>query len=639
MPCPLASKGAGGTFHIEVNGVNKTGSFTVPDTGGWQNWVTIRKTGLTLSQGQQVLKLVMDSDGAAGAVGNFNYMRFNLEASSGGGPSSTPYGGAAAALPGKLQLEAFDNGGEGVAYHDLSVENLGGAYRSTGVDIETTTDSGGGYNIGWVYAGEWLAYTVNVGAAGTYDIEARVSSPGAGGTFHIEIDGVDRTGALSVPNTGGWQQWTTIRKAGVSLNAGLQVWRVVIDSNGSTNAMGNLNYLSVLSSSGSGTSNPPPPVTQPSSLSDRDIGDPQLAGSTTAANGRFTVTGSGQDIWDAFDQFHFAYQQLQGDMEVIARVDSLQGPDEWSKGGVMIRESLAATARNVLVAATIAKGWTFQRRIDEGGNTLPSDGLRPSGTAPGWVKLVRQGDVFTGYYSPDGSAWVRINSDTIPMSSTVYVGMAVTAHNDGERATAAFSNFVVQGVSASGNGNQPPTVWVSNPANGTSYTSPASLTINATASDNDGNIARVDFYASGTLIGSDTSNPYSFNWTGVGSGTYSLTAVARDDDGATTTSSAVGVTVLGTTTNIPTTLVFTPSADHITLVTSYSVALYRSGTSVTSTPVASKNLGKPSLVNNEISVSISDIVNPLPSGTYYAVVTAVGSGGSASSSPSASFTK
>jgi hypothetical protein len=118
-----------------------------------------------------------------------------------------------------------------------------------------------------------------------------------------------------------------------------------------------------------------------------------------------------------------------------------------------------------------------------------------------------------------------------------------------------------------------------------------------------------------------------------------LTAVARDNNGATTTSSAVNVTVSSATSTTPTTLVFTASADHASLVTSYSVALFRSGTSPTSTPVVTKNLGKPSPVNNEISVVISDIVNPLSSGSYYAVVTAIGSGGSSASSPSADFSK
>jgi hypothetical protein len=74
-------------------------------------------------------------------------------------------------------------------------------------------------------------------------------------------------------------------------------------------------------------------------------------------------------------------------------------------------------------------------------------------------------------------------------------------------------------------------------------------------------------------------------------------------------------------------------------VTSYSVAIRRAGDPVSATPVATKDLGKPAPVNNEIIVDISDIVNPLPAGSYYAVVTAIGSGGSTASAPSPTFTK
>ena len=253
----VASSGAGGTFHIDVNGVNKTGTFTVPNTGGWQTWVTLRKTGLTLSGGQQVFKLVLDSSGPGGAVGNFNYLRVAASSSgSGGSGGSNAYDGTPVALPGTIQAENFDNGGEGVGYHDLSSQNSGGDYRATGVDIDAAVDSGGGYNVGWAFAGEWLAYTVNVATAGTYDIEARVASEGSGGTFHIEVNGVDRTGPFTVPNTSGWQSWTTIRKTGLSLSAGQQIWRLVMDTNGSTTAVGNLNFIRVVSAS-SGNDQPP----------------------------------------------------------------------------------------------------------------------------------------------------------------------------------------------------------------------------------------------------------------------------------------------------------------------------------------------------------------------------------------------
>ncbi|MEO6004368.1 MAG: DNRLRE domain-containing protein [Opitutus sp.] len=92
-------------------------------------------------------------------------------------------------------------------------------------------------------------------------------------------------------------------------------------------------------------------------------------------------------------------------------------------------------------------------------------------------------------------------------------------------------------------GNVLPTVAISSPASGATFTAPASITINATATDSDGTITQVDFYQGATLLGSATSSPYSFTWTGVAAGSYSLTAKATDNAGGTQTSTAIPVTV------------------------------------------------------------------------------------------------
>ncbi len=149
------------------------------------------------------------------------------------------------AFPGTSELEQFDNGGADVAYHDATSGNSGGEYRTTDVDLQTTADAGGGYNVGWVSVGEWLNYTVTVAAAGTNAIDVRVASPGAGGTFHLEANGVDKTGPMRVPDTGDWQAWTTVSRAGVALAAGRQTLRLVIDAVGSSGWIGNFNWLRV----------------------------------------------------------------------------------------------------------------------------------------------------------------------------------------------------------------------------------------------------------------------------------------------------------------------------------------------------------------------------------------------------------
>jgi hypothetical protein len=132
----------------------------------------------------------------------------NLTAGALAPPSPTPYNGIAMVLPGTLATENFDNGGEGVAYHDTTPGNSGGAYRATGVDIESASD--GGSDVGWITAGEWLNYTVNVASAGTYTVNLRVASP-SGASMHVGFNAASSVWkVLSVPNTGGWQNWTTV---------------------------------------------------------------------------------------------------------------------------------------------------------------------------------------------------------------------------------------------------------------------------------------------------------------------------------------------------------------------------------------------------------------------------------------------
>jgi hypothetical protein len=168
--------------------------------------------------------------------------------SGGGGPGdggSTPFSGTPVLLPGKIEAENFDNGSTGVAYADSTASNLGGQYRDTAVDIELTSDVNGGYDITWTDQGEWLKYTVQVKTSGTYTLGFRVAAPSAGGTFHLEVDGVDVTGPVTIPNTGGWQIWRTVKKPGVTLSAGTQVWRLIFDAEGPAGVMGNLNYIRV----------------------------------------------------------------------------------------------------------------------------------------------------------------------------------------------------------------------------------------------------------------------------------------------------------------------------------------------------------------------------------------------------------
>jgi outer membrane biosynthesis protein TonB len=135
-----------------------------------------------------------------------------------------PYGGSPASLPGRIEAEDFDLGGEGVAYHDSGSSNAGGDYRQTGVDIQETRDDSGSYNVGWIDDGEWLEYTVDV-PAGAYAVRARVASPEGGSTLVVKIDGGE-IGRLTLPATGSWQRWTTEPIGTVDLGAGTRTLRL-----------------------------------------------------------------------------------------------------------------------------------------------------------------------------------------------------------------------------------------------------------------------------------------------------------------------------------------------------------------------------------------------------------------------------
>jgi O-glycosyl hydrolase len=244
----VASTGTNGRFHVEVDGVDKTGLLIVPNTGGWQTFQTVTKQ-LDLPAGRHVLRVSMDAAGSTGYVGNFNWTKLTPAAApppSGQTPfKGTPFAVNVGGTSTTIQAEDFDNGGANVAFSDTTSTNQGGAYRNTAVDIQATADTGGGYNVGWTRAGEWLEYTIDVKTAGLATLAFRVAAASVGGAFHAEIDGVDVTGTLAVPSTGGWQNWATVTKTGVNLATGVHVLRLKMDAQGPSGYVGGFNWIRI----------------------------------------------------------------------------------------------------------------------------------------------------------------------------------------------------------------------------------------------------------------------------------------------------------------------------------------------------------------------------------------------------------
>ena len=382
--------------------------------------------------------------------------------------------------------------------------------------------SSGGYNIESVKSNEWLRYSVQVAAHGFYTLQARVASSGQGGTFRIEADGEDKTGPLTIPDTGGGQSWTTITATNVPLIAGHRVLRAVMLNEGASSFVGNFNYfsfalaasnlppsvnlvspiggsgfaapavipLSAVASDADGSvakveffannaplgaaTNPPfsllwsnpaagtyaltaramdnlgfSATSVVSSItvtnltwSNQDLGTVAATGSFSVnSNSVFSVTGSGADLWNTSDGGHFVYRPIIGNAEIVARVLSVPTTHEFSKGGTMFRETLSGSSRNCFMGMTRDYGPAFQYRTNTTGSSYS---YRPVVLpSPMWVRLRRLGNIFIGYRSTDGINWTQHHSISNFISTTAYVGLAVSSHTDGVLGTSTFDNVAI----------------------------------------------------------------------------------------------------------------------------------------------------------------------------------------------------
>jgi uncharacterized repeat protein (TIGR03806 family) len=281
----------------------------------------------------------------------------------------------------------------------------------------------------------------------------------------------------------------------------------------------------------------------PSPWQTSDVGSVAATGSAYFSDGIFTVSGSGADIWNTSDAFRFVYQPLTNNCDISARVTSQSNTDPWAKAGVMIRDSLNASAADALMAITPGNGFEFQYRSHNG---IAADGSIAGGSlnsgSNNWVRLTRTNTTFNAYTSADGVNWTQVGtSQTLAFTNTAYyVGLAVCSHNDGTLSTATFDNVTVNGFTYT---NPPPVVVLTAPVTNSTYTAAASVTISANADALYDTISQVNFYANSVFVGGATSVPYAVTATGLGAGTYSLTAVAISSSGLMSTSAPVNITV------------------------------------------------------------------------------------------------
>ncbi|MCA0892483.1 cellulase family glycosylhydrolase [Microbulbifer agarilyticus] len=246
----VASGVDGGRIKLEQGGGENTyGVVDVPNTGDWQGWMDISHQ-VQLPAGQQIL-------GVAAEVGgwNLNWLRVDVE------PCTTD----------------CNPGGEVVR---VEAEN----WRDAGdVQVEATTDVGGGQNVGWIDAGDWMTYNVTLPASstGNYEVSYRVASE-SGGSLKLEQPGGSvEYGSVSFGGTGGWQSWTTVSHT-VSLPAGTTELAIAAVTGG-----WNINWIEIKAVGDSGCNN------DPSCLDDDNDGVVNSADQCPATQPGVTVDSSG----------------------------------------------------------------------------------------------------------------------------------------------------------------------------------------------------------------------------------------------------------------------------------------------------------------------------------------------------------
>jgi hypothetical protein len=260
-----------------------------------------------------------------------------------------------------------------------------------------------------------------------------------------------------------------------------------------------------------------------------DIGAVAAPGSYSASGTSFTVRASGADIWNQADEFYFVYRTLSGDGEITAQVASITNTHEWTKAGVMVRESLAPNSRFALMCVTPGMGAAFHYRTTTGAYAAPKNSGDLTTKAPYWVKVKRTGATVQGYLSADGANWTLHNSVTLTnLAATVYVGLALTSHLDGTIATALLQNPVV--TSSGGGGTTPDTAPPTTPQNLSAAPNSAAISLSWNPSTDSGGsgLAGYRVFRNGTSTPLATASATSYSDTTVSpntSYTYQTTAV------------------------------------------------------------------------------------------------------------------
>jgi len=346
-------------------------------------------------------------------------------------------------------------------------------------------------------AGDAIQMNFTIATAGTYELGLRVRSGGSTGPtafwpsgYTATLDGTavavvgDPTTLSALDPSYGGCFWGTMVSAPLTLTAGSHSVILTAQSNWAV-----ADYLDVTAlvpaaataavSVATSTASTTPTIAPDSS----DVGSVNVAGSSSYANGVYTLTGAGADIWNSTVGFHFSSQTMTGDGVITARIVSLQDTDGWAKAGVMFRDSDDPQAAYAALFITAGNGAALQWGA---GNGAASGSTSGSGGAPYWVQLARTGSTFTAATSADGVTWTTVGIATVTLGQTVSVGLAVTSHNAGELTTAVFDSVSLLGSAVTAESTTSSTTTATTPATpattATTATSTSAITTSTAAS-------------------------------------------------------------------------------------------------------------------------------------------------------------
>src|SRR4051812_4695019 len=394
------------------------GSYTIAaratDNGGAA--ATSASAAITVGDGGPAGLPAPWSSADVGAVGVAGRADYNAGVFTVSGSGADIWGSADAF---RVVYRRLSGGGEIVARGAAGADT--GPWAKAGGVIRSAPDAGSQQAAMIVSPGKGLALQYRTTTGG-----ASASISGGAGTAPAWLRIVRAGASLTAYRSSDGATWTKVGTASIGMPATVLVGVVVSSHNNTTLATAAFDNVSV---------NVSAPTWQ-----DRDIGSVGVAGNSTQTAGTFTVQGAGADIWGTADAFHFLYQPMSGDGQIVARITGVQRTHDWAKAGVMIRETLAAGSKQASMFVSAARGVAFQRRPATSGTSVSTAGsLSP---APTWVKLTRAGSTFAAYESSDGATWTFVGSETIAMAADVFVGLAVTSHTTTALATATFDGVL-----------------------------------------------------------------------------------------------------------------------------------------------------------------------------------------------------